>query len=301
MMHKRLACLLVAVLCAGASPLRAEGPSVDAVVLRPIDEAEVPAERGGVLLRLLVEEGDRVVEGQVIAELDAREAELAVRRAEIEYERAAADAANRVRVEYAEKASEVAKAELRRSGESIEQFAKSISESQLDVERLTVEKLALEKQEAEHQIGMLRFDARLKESELDAARLALEQRRVRAPFAGRVVLVRARRGEWIEAGTPVVRLVGTDVLRAEGFLAAGSAEPGLVGLRAEFTPTLLGPGGKTRGPFVGRLAFVSPEIDPVTRQVRVWAEVENTEGKLRPGEQGGMTLVPEPGADGGGQ
>ena len=43
--------------------------------------------------------------------------------------------------------------------------------------------------------------------------------------------------------------------------------------------------------FRGRIGFVSPEIDPVTRQVRVWAEIDNTDNRLRPGAQGQL-LIP---------
>ena len=198
-----------------------------------------------------------------------------------------------MKVEYADKASEVAKAELRRSHESIEQFAKSISQSQLDVERLTVEKLALERKGAEHELSLLAFDARLKESELRAAELALDQHHVRAPFAGHVVLVRGRLGEWIQEGTPVLRLVATDTLRAEGFLDAEQASAGLLNREVDFIPSrFIGPFDDKDVVLSGRLVFVSPEVDPVTNQVRVWAELDNAAGKLRPGEQGTLKLRP---------
>jgi macrolide-specific efflux system membrane fusion protein len=41
----------------------------------------------------------------------------------------------------------------------------------------------------------------------------------------------------------------------------------------------------------GALRFVSPEIDPVTHQVRVWAEIDNRQLRLRPGQQGQL-LIP---------
>ena len=42
----------------------------------------------------------------------------------------------------------------------------------------------------------------------------------------------------------------------------------------------------------GEIVFVSPDIDPLNTQVRVWAEVENTELKLRPGMQANLTVEP---------
>jgi multidrug efflux pump subunit AcrA (membrane-fusion protein) len=35
--------------------------------------------------------------------------------------------------------------------------------------------------------------------------------------------------------------------------------------------------------FKGKVVFVSPEINPVNGQARVWAEIDNASGLLRPG------------------
>jgi macrolide-specific efflux system membrane fusion protein len=43
--------------------------------------------------------------------------------------------------------------------------------------------------------------------------------------------------------------------------------------------------------FVGRVAFVSPEVDPITGQVRVWAEIENRNGRLRTGQSAKMKIA----------
>jgi multidrug efflux pump subunit AcrA (membrane-fusion protein) len=41
----------------------------------------------------------------------------------------------------------------------------------------------------------------------------------------------------------------------------------------------------------GKLRFVSPEMDAVTRQVRVWAELENPAGEFRSGQQGSLEIA----------
>jgi macrolide-specific efflux system membrane fusion protein len=128
----------------------------------------------------------------------------------------------------------------------------------------------------------------LQQNELDAARLRLQQHQLRAPFAGIVVLVRGRIGEWVEVGVPVLRLVAVDKLRAEGFLQVGQATADLVGrpVQIEF-----GSAAK-RVQVTGILRFVSPEMDPVTKQVRIWAEVPNADGLLCPGQQGTLEILP---------
>jgi multidrug efflux pump subunit AcrA (membrane-fusion protein) len=277
---------------AAPQSVRAEDLTIDAVVLRPMVEAEVPARQTGVLANIAVEEGAAVKAGQMLAALDDRAARLAVAKAQLEREQVFARASNQLRIQYADKALEVARAEMKRSAESNEQFARSISQSQLDVERLTVEKLELERRQAEHDIALEKFELQLKENAVEAAKLELELHAVRAPFAGVVALVRGRPGEWVQPGTPVLRLVAIDRLRAEGFAPAAWASSPLVGAKVRFT--LVAEPGEAppfSGGVEGVLRFVSPEIDPVSRQVRIWAEIDNRKLQLRPGQQGQLVLV----------
>ncbi len=261
---------------------------VDSVVLRPMHAAEVPAQQTGLLQKIVVAEGEFVERGQLLAAMDDRQAKLAVARAEFELSQAEAKARNDISIRYADKALEVAKAELKRSSESIEQFPKSISQSQLDVERLTIEKLTLEREQAEHELELERYGVQLKQAELDAARLLLAQHQLTAPFDGTVVLVRGRVGEWVEVGDRVLRLVAVNRLRAEGFLPADQADSALVGKAVSFSAG----SGDQEQQTTGIVRFVSPEMEPVSGQVRVWAEISNEANALRPGQQG--TLVIEP-------
>lgn len=277
------------VIAAIASRSAAAEPVVlENVVLRPMVEAEVPARQTGVLSRIEVAEGAVVAEGDVVASLDDRAARLALDKASVERDQAAAKAANELRVKYADKALEVARAELKRSSESIKEFAKSISQSQIDVERLTVEKLELERQQAELDMTLEEFELRLKDNALETAKLDVELHAVRAPFAGVVALVRGRAGEWVEPGATVLRLVAIDALRAEGFVAADAIEGVKTGAVVQFAPNA-SPGADAK-PLAGVLRFVSPEIDPVTKQVRIWAEIDNRDHRVRPGQQGTLRI-----------
>jgi multidrug efflux pump subunit AcrA (membrane-fusion protein) len=48
------------------------------------------------------------------------------------------------------------------------------------------------------------------------------------------------------------------------------------------TTTILFPDSSLE-PISGEITFVSPEIDAVNQQVRVWGEFDNTDGIVRPG------------------
>ena len=290
----RLCAILL--LLGAANKVDAEPLAIEAVVLRPMVEAEVPARQTGVLARIDAQEGDAVANNAVLAALDDRLIALAVKKAEVERDQAAAKVKNDVRIQYADKALEVARAELKRSQDSNAQFPNSISQSQLDVEKLTVDKLELERRQAEHDLALDQFELDLKENALDAARLELELHSVRAPFAGVVALVRGRRGEWVQPGAAVLRLVAIDTLRAEGFAPAESLPVLTSGLAVRFLPEATSTAEaaeRVLSPapvFTGKLRFISPELDPVTRQVRIWAEIENPSHRLHPGQQGRLEL-----------
>lgn len=259
---------------------------IDSVVLRPLREVEAPFQKAGLLMEIAVAEGEYVAAGQRLAVLDDRLARRKLAEAETARDQIEAELASDLRIQYAEKALEVARAELARSKESIAEFAGSVSQSQLDVERLTVDKLLLERRQAMHERSIREFELRMKEHAVAAARLDIELHELRAPTGGIVVLLRAEEGEWVEAGQPLVRLIVVERLRAEGFADAEAILPYKEGDPAE----LLVEGSVL--PVSGKLRLISPEVDPVTRQVRVWAEVDNTEATLRPGLGGKLSLKP---------
>jgi len=286
---RRLAAASAALWAAAAGVSAAAALEIEGAVLAPTIEAEVPALQAGLLAEVPVREGARVAAGEVLVRLDARAAELALAEAEAGRDQSEARVANTLRMEYAQKAIEVARAELRRSQESIAKFPNSISQSQLDVETLTVDKLTLELRQAEHERELERFELRLRQIAVDAARRHLELHEVRAPFAGVVALVRARAGEWVEPGAVVCRLVAVERLRAEGFVDATQ-----LGATREGASVAFRVAGQTRDACRGELRFVSPEIDPVTGQLRVWAEIDNSSGALRPGQRGGLAIAEGP-------
>jgi RND family efflux transporter MFP subunit len=260
---------------------------VQSVMLRLISEAAVPAQEAGVITSVAVREGQHVKQGEVLAQIDDQVALMAAQSAKLAYDGAREKATNDVEIRYAQKAADVAEAELRRSNESIEHFAKSVSQSQLDVEKLTLDKSRLEAEQAAHEKQIATLEMNSKENEWSAAKVQVSRRRIIAPFDGVVVQVYVRLGEWVEPGQKALRVVGVDHLKAEGFLPAQDARPGLRDAPARLTVDLPGQSSAT---FDGKVVFVSPEIDPITGQVRVWAEIDNHDGRLRPGQSVKMTI-----------
>jgi macrolide-specific efflux system membrane fusion protein len=269
-----------------ARPANGGAIEVESVVLRLFEEAEVPAQEAGVVMGVAAREGQRVKQGELLAQIDDQVPRLAADAAKAKFDISREKATNDVKIRFAQKALEVSEAELRRSTESIQKFAKSVSQSQLDVEQLTVQKNRLEAEQAEHEQAIAVLEMKAQETELNAAKAEISRRRIVAPFDGAIVQVYLRKGEWAEPGQKALRIVNTDRLKAEGFIRAEDATAVEAGNSVELVVEL---SGKSQA-FSGKIAFVSPEVDPITGQVRVWAEIENRNGRLRTGQAAKMRI-----------
>jgi len=265
-----------------AAELRIEG-----ALLTLIEQTDVPARDNGVLTSIGVQEGQSVALDQVVANVDDADARLLLVKAEAEASIAESTAKNDVDVRFARKAAEVAQAELKRSKESIERFERSVSQTELDKITLEAERATLAVESADRELQTARLTLALKQAEVAVARQVVERRSVRAPLNGLVVQIHRRRGEWVKPGDPVVRLMRIDRLRVEAFVAAGALPP-VAGGAATFE--LVQASGEPRR-FPGKLVFVSPEVDPVNGQIRIWAEIENEGQALRPGQRGTLRIA----------
>jgi multidrug resistance efflux pump len=285
--------LLPTAYCLLISPLVATEPtiSIESAQVTLIDQVRVPAKEAGVLAALGVREGDTVQSGQLLGTIEADREQVDKAKAVIEFQMAEEKALNDVDVRLAHKTREVAKNELRRAHESVERFQKSISQTELDRLQLTADKSELEVEKAQRDLKLARFDRDLRAKQVDATSLEIERRRIVAPIDGMVVAVVHKQGEWVNPGDPVLRILRLDKLRVEGFLNATKVGSHLLGRPAKLTVEL--PENR-REMFDGKIVFVDPEIEPVTGQFRVWAEVRNRDLLLSPGRHGNLEIENQP-------
>ena len=256
-----------------------------------IDQAEVPAREMGVLKRLHVKEGETVEAGQLLAELDSVDAELAVRQARDELAIADAQARHEIKVKVAELTHAVAEAELNRAVESNKKFANAVSVTELEQLQLDRDRARAGIDEARYELSIAALTVRLKATNLVAAEQAFEKRKIYAPIPGQVVTIKKRTGEWIQPGEKLFQVTDSRRVRAECLLNAREFAEDLTDrpIRALLAT-------KEGGPvtFEGRITFVDPEINPVSGQYRIWAELPNPDGRLRPGHRITLQLAPAP-------
>jgi RND family efflux transporter MFP subunit len=278
---------LLILLAATDRPLAAEPEVVEvAVLVNLLEQAEVPALEAGTIVEIPAREGLQVREGDVLARIDGTEAELLLQRARLELEAAAKNAANELAVLTADKTREVAQEIFQRTNEGAQRYKGSISQTDLDRLRLDAEKAELALRQARHDLEIAKLTWQLKQNEVEFAAHRVERRRIAAPLSGMVVEISRRRGEWVEPGQTVVRVMRLDRLQAEGFLDARQAR-GLVG-----RSVILRTDQESAERYQGQIVFVSPEVDPINRQVRVLAEIENPDLTLQPGVHGTMRIEP---------
>ena len=204
------------ILCAaliGLLPMAAQAfESADCLIL-PSREIELGATVPGLLAEVTVDRGDRVVVGQVVAQLrsDVQEASLALARSQ---------AANPAALKAAETRLAFEEQELQRAQDLLRR--RVIAQQVMD-ERNTAYQIRLrELEEAQANAELARLDVALAEAEL-------EIRRIRSPIDG-VVTARAKDpGEYLRDDGSVLTIAQLDPLRVEVFLPQnryGTVAPG---------------------------------------------------------------------------
>ncbi len=163
--------------------------------LEPRRTTQLAFERDGLLTAVLVEEGDSLELGQVVAVLDIEP--LEARRAELEAERAALLS----RLELARITTQ-RQQQLSRQGNA--------SKQRYDEARLEAKAL-------EAELGSI--DASLRQLDI-----VIDKSTLTAPYAGRVAARDSDEGAIVGAGTPVVTLVEASVMEARIGLSPSAAE-----------------------------------------------------------------------------
>ena len=235
--------------------------------LQPASRLTVAAKTGGLLERLLVDIGDRVENGALIAVLDSREAAR-----QVEQARAALTVAE-ANLEDARIALEAA----RREHERIDTLrAKKIaSEAELDA---AADQLS--KAEARHVV--VRAQLQQQRTALESAREQLADTRVTASWEGggkRVVGERfAEQGALLRANDPIVSVLDVERLIASVYVTEAAYARVRIG-----QPVAIGVDSLPGSAVDGRVVRVAPFLQESSRQAEVRIEVPNQAGTLKPG------------------
>jgi RND family efflux transporter MFP subunit len=237
---------------------------------RAIESVEVRARVTGYITKVAFTEGALVKTGDVLFEIDAREYQAAVLRAEGQVAR--------LRAQLARAESEVARNQaLRPSGAA----------SARELERAIADR------------GSAEGELKATLAQLELARLDLEFTRVTAPVAGRTSRAEVTKGNLVVVGAAGGPLLTTIVsldpmyvdfdaderallrLRKAAIVRDGAATPENV--RASEAPVLVALAEEADFPHRGTIDFIDNQVDSSTGTIRVRAVLSNPSGLLAPG------------------
>ena len=214
--------------------------------LRPIETLEVRARLEGDLTGVYVREGERVAKGQLLARFEASEQTSARRSAEAE------EVAARGDLSTAEWNLQQAK-ELFAAG--------AIPERDLRV--------------AEQAVATARARFAAAQARVRGTTSTEEDTRVVAPTTGIVERRTVEPGERVARGAAMFTVVRTDVLELAASVPAAQSEGVRAGQVVRFAAL--------SRELEGRVARVSPTIDPATRAVTVYVQIPNPGNAIRGG------------------
>jgi multidrug efflux pump subunit AcrA (membrane-fusion protein) len=215
---KHFAWLAVAIAALNNLPLNANSatdPVLEPCLVKAKSEVEIPAQKEGMLIELNVLEGSVVKEGDKIAVIDDREAKAQVEVSQYALNAAKQKALDTIEERFAAKSAEVAKVDLQRDLAANADVQGSVPQIEISQKELMVEKSTLQIEKAKKDRIIAELDAKTKEAELGAAKVALEKRSIYAPFSGEVVKLQREKSEWVNPGDPLLTLMRFDVLYAE--------------------------------------------------------------------------------------
>lgn len=243
----------------GKRPVRVETVSVRSRVflervrgigtIRAAKAVEIRPEIAGILVQVNAEEGRRVKEGDLLFVLE--------------------DNALRRRLDEQKRALDAARARLE-NVRSTHRRLRSLWERRV---------IAKERwDQVQSQMEVARAEVRRLEAAVQVVRERLEDTRVQAPFAGVLSERLVDPGDLVQQGQPLVRLYRDGGTEADFSVTGRHAGRVNTGQRAEVAVDAY-----PEQTFSGRVVFVSPDLDPKTREFQVTAQVEDPDQRLKPG------------------
>lgn len=258
------------------------------------EEVVVSAQAAGELSQLSVDFGSYVAKGQVIAQIDQRDAKLKVDQAEATLKQTMARLGMREGEKFDRNQNpdvKVAKAQLDWEKMTLDRQTQLVEKG--DVSRavydqaLTTYNLA----QARYQAALDAVNQQLavveqQRAALDLAKKALTDTVVRAPISGAVKEKHASRGTYLPVNGKIATLVKINPLR----LRADIPEYAAASVRTGQTMTLKTEAFPDRA-FTGRVVRIGASLNEQTRALTVEAEVANPSNLLRPGMFAKSSLI----------
>lgn len=234
-------------------------------------------ERGGTVIDGAVEIGQEVKRGSLLMSLDTEELELQMERLLIqqEFQKNEAEIPSGIQIS------------LWRERGKVRALSRLVREGTIPIEELEEAQRSL----AQAEDGFARFqlrrelDFKSQENELEKMRYSLERMKLLSPIDGTIVEVMARKGDYIQQGQAVIRMIDERRLIV-GLLSENDYDRVKVGypveLRLKAFPNTV---------FQGEVAQILPTSDPETQKFEIYIDAEMAPEQRVPGLTGEIIVI----------
>lgn len=253
-------------------------------------QVDVLAKTSGLVLRVAVEEGDRVAPGQVLATLDDREARLALARTRIQLAEDELAYRSLVHLDRQEAELELNRTKLAEA-EAAEKHRRTVTMQQRglasaqDVQETETQHAIAKVAVAQAQVRLkyktiddARFRYERAQTDLQEAELRLQYTTITAPVRGVVSELPMTPGQYVQANAKLMTIVDTERLLARTFLPekfSGRLQTGQTAyVLVEALPEQR---------FAARVRLISPVVDAESGTFKVTVALTDPPPELKPG------------------
>jgi len=258
--------------------------------------------------RFLVNRGDHVRAGQLIAELESGDLAAAAEEAKFQYQQAQAAAATttgatvvedqtkaQADVQSAQSAFDAAKklydsrVALQKEGalaqKQVDETRLQMVQSQTQLETAQQHLRSLNSVSRQEAVKGAQAQANAAKAHADTLGVQLSYARILSPINGIVADRPANTGEMVAAGMPMISIVDISQVRAIANVPVKDAASIRVGRPAR----VAGPDGD----IPGTVTVVSPSANPNATTVEVWVQIANPGERLKPGATARVSIIAE--------
>lgn len=262
--------------------------TVEAVgTLDPNEEVTVSNQVEGTVEKLSVDLGDAVRQGQVIAQLDTRELELAVHQqsAALQQElarlgltdaNAAVDEGTTSQVRQAEATFEEASIRLDRVKRLADQGV--LPKQQLDEQQARYDVTEAAVRSSRETVRNIRATIAARKAALSLAEKKLADAKIASPMNGYIKDRFVTEGQFLRSNSPVVSVVQNSPLKLRVDVPEAAVSSVRVGSPVEFHVDAF-----PDRTFAGRITRLSPSVDQQSRTLKLEVIVNNSDATLKPG------------------
>jgi HlyD family secretion protein len=275
-------------------------------ILYPINQANVTPKINAPVKRMLVNRGDHVRAGQLLAELESGDLAAAANESNNQYQQTQATYQTITGATVPDDKTK-AQADLQSAQQTMDAAQKlydnrvalqregALAQKLVDDAKVALAQARGQFETAQRHLQGLnqvsqRETIRGAQAQMNAAKahydnaaVQLSYAQIRSPISGVVADRSVYAGEMPASGTPIISIVDISQVVARANVPVKEATKIQVGRPARIT----GPDGD----LAGKVTVVSPSVDPSTTTVEVWVQVANPGEKLKPGASVRVNII----------